>query len=58
MLASKENHTWMVEEELVKPTKDLEDVELVEGDPSKVTKVGGELDSSMKGEIEEFLRKN
>jgi len=48
----------MVEEEPVKPTKDLEDVELVEGDPSKVTKVGGELNPSMKGEIVEFLKKN
>ena len=32
-----------------KPTKDLEDVELVEGDPSKVTKIGGELDPLVKG---------
>ena len=48
MLASKENHTWMVEEELEKPTKDLEDLELVEGDPSKVTKIGGELDPPVK----------
>ena len=48
MLASKENHTWMVEEEPEKPTKDLEDVELVEGDPSKVTKIGGELDPPIK----------
>lgn len=31
----------MVKEEPVKPTNDLEDVELVEGDPSKVTKVDG-----------------
>ena len=31
----------MVKEEPVKPTNDLEDVELVERDPSKVTKVDG-----------------
>ena len=34
----------MVEEEPENPAKDLEDVELVEGDPTKVTKVGGCLD--------------
>ena len=40
---SKENHTWMVEEELVKPIEDMESVELAESDPSKTTKIGGEL---------------
>ena len=34
----------MVEKEPENPAKDLEDVELVEGDPTKVTKVGGCLD--------------
>ena len=58
LLASKENHAWMVEEELEKPAKDLEDVELVEGGPSKVTKVGGELDLPIKEKIVEFLKKN
>lgn len=48
----------MVEEELEKLAKDLEDVELVEGDPSKVTKVGGELDPPIKEKIVEFLKKN
>ena len=48
----------MVEEEPEKPTKDLEDVELVEGDPSKVTKIGGELDPPVKKKIVEFLKKN
>ena len=41
VLASKENHAWMVKEESEKPAKDLQYVKLVEGDPSKVTKVGG-----------------
>jgi len=48
----------MVEEESEKIAKDLGDVELVEGDPSKVTKVGGELDSPIKEKIVEFLKKN
>ena len=58
VLTSKENHAWMVEEEPKKPTKDLEDVELVEGDPTKVTKVEGGLDPTLKDEIIEFLKKN
>ena len=48
----------MVEKEPEKPAKDLEDVELVEGDPSKVTKIGGELDPPVKKKIVEFLKKN
>ena len=43
MLASKENYTWMVEGEPKKPVEEAENVELVKGDPSKTTKVGGEL---------------
>ena len=58
MLASKENHTWMVEKEPKKPAKDLEDVELVEGDPLKVNKIGGNLDPPIKEKIVEFLKKN
>ena len=48
----------IVEEEPEKIAKDLEDVELVKGDPSKVTKVGGELDPLIKEKIVEFLKKN
>ena len=48
----------MVEEESEKPTKDLEDVKLVEGDPSKVTKVKRALDPPLKDKIVEFLKKN
>ena len=58
MLASKENHTWMVEKKPEKPSKDLEDVELVEGDPSKVNKIGPDIDSPIKEKIVEFLKKN
>ena len=58
MLASKENYTWMVEEELKKPVEEVENVELVKGDPSKTTKVGGELQSYLKEEMIKFLREN
>ena len=58
ILASKENHAWVVEEEPKKPAKDLEDVKLVEGDLTKVTKVRGELDSTLKDKTVEFLKQN
>ena len=48
----------MAKEELVKPAKDVDDVELVERDLSKVTKVGEELDPSMKEVMAEFLKKS
>ena len=48
----------MAEEELVKPAKDVDDVELVERDLLKVTKVGEELDPSMKEVMVEFLKKS
>ena len=58
VLASKENHAWMVEEELEKLAKNLEYMKLVEGDPTKVTKVGRGLDSTLKNMIVEFLKQN
>ena len=58
VLASKENHAWMVEEESKKPTQELEDVSLVEGDVTKVTKVGAGLDTGLKARIMEFLKQN
>ena len=57
-MASKENHTWMVEEELPKPMEGAENIELVEKDPSKTTKVGKELKPSLKDELVKFLKKN
>jgi len=56
VLALKENHAWMVEEEPKKPAQELEDVNLVEEDPTKVTKVGAGLDSVLKEKIVEFLK--
>ena len=43
VLASKENHAWVVEEEPKKPALELEDVCLVDRDAAKLTKVGGGL---------------
>ena len=57
VLASKENHAWMVEKEskLVEKTFN---VELVKGDSSKVINIGGELKSPLKEEIINFLKGN
>ena len=48
----------MVEEKRTKPIEEVENVELVEGDPSKTTKVGKELKSSLKEEMVKFLKRN
>ena len=55
---SRENHTWMVEEETPKPMDGAENVVLVEGDLSKTTKVGKELQQTLKDELVKFLKKN
>ena len=54
----KENHAWMVEDESERHTQELEDVILVEGDVTKVTKVGAGLDANLKTRIVEFLKQN
>ena len=56
VLASRENHAWVVEEEPKKPTQELEDVNLVAEDAIKVAKVGAGLDSDLKDKIVEFLK--
>ena len=55
---SKENHTWMVKEKPPKPMEEMENIELVEGDPSKSTKIGKELQPYLKDELVKFLKKN
>ena len=58
VLASKENHTWMVEEEPPKPMDEAENVVLIEGDLSKTTKVGKELQQTLKDKLVGYLKKN
>ena len=58
ILVSRENHTWMVEKEPPKPMVEVENIELVEGDPSKTTKVGKELQRSLNDKLVKFLKKN
>ena len=48
----------MVEEEPPKPVEEAENVMLMERDPSKTTKVGKELQQTLKDELMKFLKKN
>ena len=58
VLASKENHTWMIEEKTPEVIEKLETIELVEGNPEKTTQIGTNLNLEMKEEIVSFLKDN
>ena len=58
VLASKENHTWTIEEKTLEIIEKLETVELVEGSPEKTTQIGTNLNPEMKEEIVSFLKDN
>ena len=58
MLSLKENHTWVIEEKTLEVIEALETIELVEGDPTKTTKVVMSLYPWMKKEIISFLKDN
>ena len=58
VLASTENHTWVVEEKPKGLSQEREEVNLVEGDTAKVTKVGTGLNLVLKSKIVEFLTQN
>jgi len=48
MSAAKENHTWMIEEKEEEKVEALETVELVDGEPTKTTRIGTTLSNQMK----------
>ena len=58
VLASKENHTWIIEDKMQEIIEKLETIELVEGDPTKTTRVGTSLNPQTKKEIVGFLKDN
>ena len=58
VLASKENHTWTIEEKTPEIVKKLETIELVEGSPAKTTQIGTNLSPKMKEGIINFLKDN
>ena len=59
-LASRENHTWMIDEPepVPKPSEVPQEVEVILGDSSKVLKIGLTLSTSEKKKITNFLKEN
>ena len=58
MLAAKENHTWMIEEKEEDKVEALKTIELVEGEVTKMTRIGTTLSSKMKTRLVQFLKEN
>ena len=58
VLASKENHTWVIEDKTPEIVEKLETIELVEGSLAKTTQVRANLSTKMKEGIINFLKDN
>ena len=58
VLASKENHTWTIEEKTPEIVEKLETIELAEGSPVKTTQIGTNLSPRTKEGIINFLKDN
>ena len=58
MLATKENHTWMIEEKEEEKVEALETMELVDGEPMKTTRVGTTLSTEMRKKLVQFLKES
>ena len=56
VLAAKENHTWMIEEKEEDKIEALEEVELVEGKSTMMTKIGMTLNPEMSSMLVQFLK--
>ena len=57
VLTKKENHTWMIEEKKEDKVEVLEIVELVEGEITKMTRIGTTLSPKMRTRLIQFLKK-
>ena len=57
VLTTKENHTWMIEEKKEDKVEVLEIVELVEGEITKMTRIGTTLSPKMRTRLIQFLKK-
>ena len=58
VLASKENHMWIIEDKTLEIVEKLETIELVEGNSAKTTQVGMNLNTNTKEGIINFLKDN
>ena len=58
MLAAKENHMWMIEENEEEKVEALETVELVDREQMKTTKVGTIMNADTRKKLVQFLKEN
>ena len=58
VLATKENHTWMIEEKGEDKVEALETVELVERETAKTTRIGTTFSPEMRTRLGQFLKEN
>ena len=58
VLAVKENHTWVIEEEGENKVEALETVTLVEDEITKTTRIGTTLSPEMRTRLIQFLKEN
>ena len=58
VLAAKENHTWVIEEEGENKVEALETVTLVEDEITKKTRIGTTLSPEMRTRLIQFLKEN
>ena len=58
MLVAKENHTWMIKEKEEEKVEALVTVELIDGEPTKTTRVGTTLSTEMGRRLVQFLKEN
>ena len=58
MLATKENHTWMIEEKEENKMEALETMELLEGETAKTTRIGTTLSPKMRTRLVQLLKEN
>ena len=58
VLASKENHTWTIEEKTLEIVENLEMIVVVEGSPAKTTQVGTDISPRTREGIINFLKDN
>ena len=58
VLATEENHTWMIKEKEEDKVEALETMELVEGESVKTTRIGMTLSLEMRMRLVQFLKEN
>ena len=58
VLATKENHMWMIEEKEEEKVEALKTMELVDGEPTKTIRVGMTMSTDMKKKLVQFLKEN